>query len=287
MPAEINLPDTMNLKTLLFFVFIGISLMLAFAAISIPKSPLLDVVKLILLMIAMLFDVLAFASRFYMYLMVPMLEQKTNNVVLSNADPYWFSTSMDSVITKQGDNFIATVYISVPLYKSATEMGDEDKINFSMQVSRLVGLSKDPTRYTTEMFVMNKDSYIQTLRDKISEVETRESEIMQKTDKGIELERVRGELSMWRNILDKSTSTQSFELGTYVTVSATGTKEFEAVSMAQQRAREMISGIGAIFGVSPIIVTGQDILKYIEPEYLIPFSTVSEQLSRKIEESVI
>ncbi|MCL4381251.1 MAG: hypothetical protein M1331_01315 [Candidatus Marsarchaeota archaeon] len=277
----------MNLKTLLFFVFIAISAMLVLAAVSIPKSLGLDIVKLVLLIIAMLFDVLAFASRFYMYLMIPMLEQRTNSVVLSNADAYWFSTSMDSIIAKQGDDFIATVYISIPLYRSATEMSEEDKINFSMQVSRLVGLSKDPARYTTEMFVMNKDAYIQTLRDRISDVETRESEIMQKTDKGLSLERVRGELSMWRNILDKTTNTQSFELGSYVTVSARGAKEFEAVSTAQQRAREMISGIGAIFGVSPIIVTGQDILKYVEPEYLIPFSTVSEQLSRKIEESVI
>ncbi len=277
----------MNLKTLLFFGFIFISAIFLLAAISIPQSIGLDIVKLILLIIAMVFDVLAFASRFYLYLIVPIMQQRTNNIVLSNADAYWFSTSMDSIITKQGDDFIATVYISIPLYKSASEMSDEEKINFSMQVSRLVGLSKDPTRYTTEMFVMNKDNYIQTLRDKISEVETKESEIMQKAEKGIGLERVRGELSMWRNILDKATKTQSFELSSYVTVSALGGKEFEAVSNAQQKAREMISGIGAIFGVSPIVITGQDILKYVEPEYLIPFSTVSEEISRKIEESVI
>ncbi len=277
----------MNLKTLIFFGFIAISLVLLLAAIAIPKNLGFDFLKLLLLLIAMLFDVLAFSSRFYTYLLVPILQQRKNKIVLSNEDPYWFSTSMDAIIKKKGDDFISTVYISIPLYKSATEMSDEEKIDFSMQVSRLVGLSKEPVRYTAEMFVMNKDSYIQTLRDKISTIETQESEVLQKNQQGIKLERIKGQLSMWRNILDKVIKTQSFELGTYVTVSAIGTKEFEAVSLAQQRAREMISGIGAIFGVSPILVTGKDILKYIEPEYLIPFSTVTEELSKKIEESVI
>jgi hypothetical protein len=65
-------------------------------------------------------------------------------------------------------------------------------------------------------------------------------------------------------------------------VSARGGKEFEAVSIAQQRARELMSGVGAIFGVTPAVVTGPDLLKLIEPEYLIPFSTVSETINRNV-----
>lgn len=277
----------MQLKTLIFFGFLLTSLLFLVIAALIPKSIGFDILKIFLLLLAMLFDILAFSSRFYTYLLVPILQQRKNNIVLSNEDPYWFSTSTDAIIRKKGEDFIATVYISLPLYKSATEMSDEEKIEFSMQVSRLVGLSKDPVRYTSEMFVMNKDNYIQTLRDKISTIETQESDVLQKSDQGIEVERIKGQLSMWRNILDKVVKTQSYELGTYVTTSAAGTKEFEAVSLAQERARELISGIGAIFGISPTIITGKDILKYVEPEYLIPFSTVSEELSKKIEESVI
>ncbi len=277
----------MQLKTLIFFGFLMMSLLFLVIAALIPKSIGFDILKILLLLIAMFFDILAFSSRFYTYLLVPILQQRKKNIVLSNEDPYWFSTSMDAVIRKKGEDFVATVYISVPLYKSATEMSDEEKIEFSMQVSRLVGLSKEPVRYTSEMFVMNKDNYIQTLRDKISTIETQESDILQKSKQGIEVERIKGQLSMWRNILDKVVKTQSYELGTYVTISASGTKEFEAVSLAQERARELISGIGAIFGISPTTITGKDILKYIEPEYLIPFSTVSEELSKKIEESVI
>lgn len=277
----------MQLKTLIFFGFLfGSILFLVFAAL-LPSGIIFNIIKILFLIIAMFFDILAFSSRFYTYLIVPIIQQRKNNIILSNEDPYWFSTSMDAVIRKKADDFIATVYISIPLYKSATEMSDEEKIEFSMQVSRLIGLSKEPVRYTAEMFVMNKDSYIQSLRDKISEIETEQSDIMQKTSEPRKIERIKGKLSMWNNILDKVIKTQSYELGSYVTISALGTKEFEAVSLAQERARELISGIGSIFGISPTIIIGKDILKYIEPEYLIPFSTVNAELSKKIEESII
>jgi len=278
----------MQLKTLIFFGFLFASVLFLVLAALLPSGIIFDIIKILFLIIAMFFDILAFSSRFYTYLLVPIIKQRKNNIILSNEDPYWFSTSMDAVIRKKVDDFIATVYISIPLYKSATEMSDEEKIEFSMQVSRLIGLSKDPVRYTAEMFVMNKDSYIQSLRDKISEIETEESDIMQqKTTDLRKIERTKGKLSMWNNILDKVVKTQSYELGSYVTISALGTKEFEAVSLAQERARELISGIGAIFGISPTIIIGKDILKYIEPEYLIPFSTVNAELSKKIEESII
>lgn len=278
----------MQLKTLIFFGFLFGSVLFLVLAALLPSGLIFDIIKILFLIIAMFLDILAFSSRFYTYLLVPIIQQRKRNIILSNEDPYWFSTSMDAVIRKKSDDFVATVYISIPLYKSATEMSDEEKIEFSMQVSRLIGLSKDPVRYTAEMFVMNKDAYIQSLRDRISEVETEESDIMQKTPvEPSKIARIKGKLSMWNNILDKVVRTQSYELGSYVTVSALGTKEFEAVSLAQERARELISGIGAIFGISPIIITGKDILKYIEPEYLIPFSTVNEELSKKIEESII
>jgi hypothetical protein len=265
---------------------LGVSVVLLAFAAALPSGGLLDILKLILLVLALLFDILAFASRFYTYLMVPALQQRSKDIILSNDEAYTISPSADSTIHKEGSEFVATVYVSIPLYRSATEMSDEEKLDFTRQVSKLVGVSGDPVRFTSELYVMNKDAYIQTLKDTINSLENDVVALTSKKSQPKELDRAKGKLAMWHNMLDNIEKVQSLELVTYAAVSAKGTKEFEAVSIAQQRARDIMSGIGSIFGVTPSIVTGQELLKFIEPEYLIPFSTISEQLSRNIQQVI-
>ena len=154
-------------------------------------------------------------------------------------------------------------------------------------MSRLVGISEDPIRYTTELYLMNKDSYIQELKDAINEQELEEARLVQSKSDPEKLEIVRGKLSMWRNVMQSSTSASSLELISYASISASGSKEYEASSLAQQKAREVISGIGSTLGITPVVVTGKEILKFVEPEFLIPFSTVSEQMEKKVEEQVV
>ena len=279
--------DSVDSKIFVFICLLGVSFVFLAIALSLPNGALMYAVKFILLLIAVVVDMMAFASRRYSYLMVPMLRQHTRNVVLSSEDPYRLSSSTDSIIRQNGDTYTATVYISIPLYSSSTEMNDAEKIEFTRQVSRLVGISKEPARFTAGLYVMNKDSYIQQLRDTINNVESEESKLSQTSAPQDDIERVRGKLSMWRKMLDHVSSTTSLELASFASVSAVGSKEFEAATIAQQKARELMAGIGATFGVSPSIVTGTDLLKFIEPEFLIPYSTVSEQISRGIQAQVI
>ncbi|MDE1868392.1 MAG: hypothetical protein KGH60_00265 [Candidatus Micrarchaeota archaeon] len=277
----------MEKKIFIFLGLLGMSFILLAITVALPSGAGFDALKLLVLLVAVLADVLAFASRYYAYLMIPMFRQKKRFIILNDQTPYWLSSSADSVLQKEGEDFIATVYINVPLYRSATEMSDEEKINFTQQVSRLVGLSRDPARFTSELYVMNKDSYIQKLRDTINQVENEEAKATQGGASQSEIERVRGKLAMWRKMLDNVSKATSLELASFAAVSARGSKEFEAVTLAQQKARELMSGIGTTFGVTPSIVVGDEILKFIEPEYLIPFSTVSEQISKNVQEQVI
>ena len=70
-------------------------------------------------------------------------------------------------------------------------------------------------------------------------------------------------------------------------LSAKGLNEFETISVAQQKAREFISGIGTIFGVPPTMITGSEILRFIEPEFQLPYSTIAESITKGIEAEVI
>ena len=273
------------------FIFIGLlaaSFVFLAIAITLPGSgALVYLLKLVFLVVAVLLDATAFLSRHYSYILIPLLRQRTRNVVLSTAEPYRLSSSSDSILRQTGDTYSATVYINIPLYRSSTEMSDAEKIDFTRQVSRLVGISKEPARFTAGLYVMNKDIYIQQLRDTISNVESEESNLTARSAPPADIERVRGKLSMWRKMLEHVSSAASLELSSFASVSATGSKEFEAATIAQQKARELMAGIGTTLGVSPSIVAGPDLLKFVEPEYLIPYSTVSEQISRGIQAQVI
>lgn len=272
------------------FAFLGImavGILLLVFDISMPNTILSPPLKIVILIFAIFFDLLALSSRFYSYLIIPIMKQRKRNVVISKEEAYFLASSGDAILHKEGENYIATIYIKIPLYRSATEMTAEEKLDFTHQNSRLIALSKDPIRFTTELLVMNKDSYIQTLRDMISAAQDEENRLVQNNAPASDIERARGKAGMWSNMLDITSKSLSLEMSTYATVSGVGVQEFEAVGQAGQRARELMSGVASIFGVTPSIITGDGLLRFVEPEYLIPYSTISEQINKGMRAQVL
>jgi hypothetical protein len=278
----------METKVIIFIGFMALAFIFLAAAVSIPNSNIaLGLVKIIILIIGIIFDILAFSSRYYTYLIVPMFTQRTRHIILSNERAYWLSQTGDAVLTKDGEDYIATMYIGIPLYVSSTEMGDDEKLNFARQVGRLASVTKDPARITTELYIMNKDSYIQRLRDMINSVENQEAKLTEENASSGEISKVHGALAMWKKMLENISKVTSLELMSFVSISARGQKEYEAVNIAHQKSMELMSGIGATMGVLPNLVVGNDILKLIEPEFMVPYSTISEQITKNLQEQVI
>ncbi len=273
---------------MLFGIEYAISLLFLVAAIMVPLSIGGYLVKIILFFIAMVFDVLAFTSRHYAYLFVPFIKGRGKRVILSNDDAYYLSASADSILKKVGEKFIATVYIMLPVYTSSTEMTDDQKLEFTQKVSRMVGITRDPARFTTEVLIMNKDDYLRELKDAISQADNEVAQLnLNKNPDKKRMEHYKGKSVMLRNLLNDMGKVTSYEEISYVTVSAYGYKEYEAVANAQQKARELISGISSVFGVPVSIITGNELLKFVEPEYLIPYVTVTTQMNSDLESKVI
>jgi hypothetical protein len=279
----------MNAKFVLLMIFIGISIVFIAIAAAIPTEVffpwniLSALLKLLFLVIGLGFDVLAFSSRYYTYLLSPIISQRKRHIILNDQPPYWLASTGDAILSKPGNDFIATTFINIPFYVSASEMSDDDKARFSDQVSRLIGLSFDPVKFTTQLRVMDKDSYIKKIKEAISLAENEESQLVQSNGPQPQIDRARGKLAMWKKMLDHISSKPSSELITYAAISATGSKEYEALTIVQQKTRDLMNGIGSILGVSPNVVVGEEILKFVEPEHMIPLSTISEQISKKIE----
>jgi hypothetical protein len=129
----------MNPKLLLLIGFLALAMAFLGIGILLPQGIIFAVPKIILLILAVVCVIAAFASRYYTYLIIALIRQRKRNIILSDQSPYWISSTGESILRKAGDDFIATVYINIPLYVSASEMTDEEKLRFTGQVSRLVG----------------------------------------------------------------------------------------------------------------------------------------------------
>jgi hypothetical protein len=276
----------MNPKIFILIGFLAIAAVLLVAAAYIPNGVVLDLLKLLLLALAMAFTVAAFASRYYSYLLIPMLQQRRRHIVLSDQPPYWLASTGDAIVVKKDNDFIATTYINIPIYVSGSEMSNEERQRFSYQISNLISVSKEPARFSTELRIMDKGEYLKLIKEAIGNAEN-ELSALEKSEDVLAKDRARGKLSMWKKVLDHISSKSSMELVTFVTVSAIASKEYEAIMIAQQKARELMNGIGTILGVTPNVSVGGEVLKLVEPEYLIPLSTISQEIEMKIEHGVV
>lgn len=272
----------MDQKMFLFMVLVILSFSFIIAAALLPFQIVSYPIKLILCLIGIFFDVLAFSSRYYTFLLMPIFKQRKKNIILDAQEPYWMSGNGDAIIKKVGDEFIATSLVLIPLYRSSTEMSMEEKLDFGKQMGRLVSISMLPVRFSTQLHVLDKDDYIQTIKDNINLNESILQAQIEKNANQTATDNLKGKIAMWRGMLDHFTKVQSLELVLYASVSATGSKEYEATSIVGQRARDLMSGIGTTLGITPSMITGNQMLKFIEPDHLIPFANVQKQINANL-----
>ena len=230
----------------------------------------------------MVFIVIGFSCRYYSYLIGPMIKQRRRHIVLSDQTPYWLASTGDCIVSKRGEDFVATAYINIPMYVSATEMTDEERERFSNQISRLVSVNKEPVRFSSVLRVMDKDDYLKKIKELDRQrgergehggAEERPGAHREGEGQALHVEEDPGPHRL--EVVDGARHLRG-GLGD-------GSKEYEAITIAQQKAKELMNGIGTILGVTPNIIVGSEILKLVEPEYLIPLSTISEEITKKIE----
>ncbi len=263
----------------IFAVLIGASVVIMVVTNALPIP---SFIKLFVLIIALLLDLLATSTRFYTYLLAPVSKMKGGRIVLNNDEAFVMSPSGNGITIRERNNVYATVFVHIPIYKSATEMTDQEKVDFARVFSRIVTLSRNPFKISSEMYIINKDEYINNVRSKLNEAEDNYQKLLSsKSSPPNLLERAKGQITMWHNLLESIGKAQSHALINYVAVTASGGNEEEALSLATQQAEELSAGIGAVLGATASIITGEEIYLITQPEYTIPFSTVTEQMRQK------
>jgi hypothetical protein len=265
----------------LFAITIIISFLFILLIYLLPPFP---AIKALFAVLALLIDIIAFSTKYYSYLLIPLIKMKNRTIVINSDAPFTLSPSGNTIIVRYGGMVYASAFIKIPIYKSATEMTPEERIDFSKAFSRVLTLSKSFVRFTTMLYVINKDEYLSEIRDKLNVAEERYNELNSQ-QQGVdqkELERAKGEVTMWRNLYENINKVRSNALGNFVMVTAPGGTEEEATTIALQQADELAAGISAVLGVSAYVMPSNEFMHLIEPEELIPFATITEQMHEKI-----
>lgn len=274
-------------RLLLFVLFLAASLALILVAAAINFWP----VGVFLGLAAIALDVLAMSTRYYTYLFEPIYRMKNRVAVIDQDEPYSMSPSSNAIIKREGEFIYATAFVKIPIYSSATEMEDQEKLDFASTFGRMLSIIKEPFRLSTQLYVLSKDEYVEKIRAKLNEAQDRYNQMLSKertagnptSKKNVspQSERVRGEVTMWRNMLDSVNRAKSHSLISYAAITAVGGTEEEATNLAVLKGEELATGISTTLGISASVATGKEILYFIEPDFMIPVANLSEQISQK------
>jgi hypothetical protein len=269
----------------LFVVLMLVSIIFLILTFIIVNQPAVDTV---LGFLVLFFDLLAFATKFYTPFFVPFLQMKNRTVTMDSEEPFVMAPSGNAIVIRKEGDVYASTFIKIPTYRSATEMSPEEKIDFSKLFARALTLSKKPVRFGSQLYVINKDTYISHIVNKLNEAEERYQNMsVSKNVSKAESERVRGEVTMWHNLFESVNKVKSQALEAFAMTTAYGGNEEEAINLALQQAVELAVGVSSLFGVTATLLEGEELLKFIEPDYMIPLVTVSEQIrQRTISEGV-
>lgn len=237
----------------------------------------------ILAMLALLAALVAFLTKNYIYLFNSVLKKKGSNLVVFGGEAFTMAQSGTSIVRREGENVYASAFIKIPIYRSATDMTKEEKTELSKLFGRILTLGKVPVKLSAEMYTVNKDEYIKKLRGVLNQAEERYRNLQSQGGESqrAALERARGEVTMWRNLMNSVSTSHSQALMLTAMVSAIGGNDEEASNIAYQRAEELAGGISATLGINAYVAKGSEILTIIEPEYMIPVETVSERIRQK------
>ncbi len=272
-------------STFVLGILVGLSFLLIFGATFLPVS---NLIKALVTVVGLGVDVLAFTSRFYLYIMGPFLNRKHGVITIYNDVPFTIAPSGNAILRKEGSTIHASTFVKIPVYNSSTEMSDDERIEFTKKFSKLLATSKTPVRFCSQLYTIDRGQYMNRIKDKLSDADNEYLRVTNdKTARQQEVERAKGSLTMWHNLLDNITKVQSNSLLSFAMVSASGGTEEEAINFAMQYAEEVSSSVNAIFGVSSHLITGQEMLIMLEPDSIIPSSTIAEQIRQNTLSEVV
>ncbi|NYZ78990.1 hypothetical protein H0N99_02480 [Candidatus Micrarchaeota archaeon] len=224
-----------------------------------------------LLILAPLFSVAGLLLFKYGYWMLPFLTRRVR-VIDVIEEPYEFSTSQDAVIKKIGNAYYASMFIHVKVYESTTEKSEDQKAAFMDLWERAISGLKFVTKFCISSYAKDLTKYRSIIENKKADAQLRLANERGKPEPNeATLSKLEREISMWDNMLSKiATGNNAIMQITYIMTCGQGPTPEMALAAAKNQANEIKSTISTTLNADVAVLTGDDMKRCFEWEYMLP-----------------
>jgi len=225
--------------------------------------------------IPMLIAVLAAPASFVIYKwgywLIPYFTQGQRTIQSDDA-VVEIPHSEDVVVKKEGDWYYATAYAVVKIFKSVTNMSDEEKFGFMELWERAVSGLKPVTKYAVLVYMKDLSKYKESIEMRKAKVQmeiAKENEKPNPDKRRLEL--LTREIAMWDGILSRlDVGDKPTAILTYIQTTAKGATKDAAMAAVRQRLNEIRSAVGTALNVEIAPLSGEDMKRCFDSEYMVP-----------------
>jgi len=231
----------------------------------------LGIVTAPMLMIAIICAASSFILYKWGYWLVPYFT-KGQKTITSEEAIVDISQSEDVIVKREGGSFFATMFVAVKMFRSVTNMSDDEKIGFMDLWERAVSAMKSVVKYGVLLYVKDLGKYRESIEGRKSKAQM---EIAREQDKPnpdkAKMDKLEREISMWDgmsarlDVGDKPTA-----ILTYIQLSAKGSTKDGAIAAVRQSVNEVRTTIGTTLNVEVAPLTGEDMKRCFDWEFALP-----------------
>ncbi len=196
-------------------------------AILVPGAPLVAPLGVFFLLITYLI-------YRWSHIYVPMFMGKR---VIRTKDAFSFSPAHDAVVRKEGEDYIATIYLALDVYETMTAKSENQIYDYAGYFERVLSSFNDPIKISTILYESDMSRYLDELHQLKGDVEMKIANAKSEREREV-LER---EKIMWEKRIESLYKYPKKPLSVYyvVSVSAKGYSVDSAVAAARNRASEV------------------------------------------------
>jgi hypothetical protein len=207
----------------------------------------------------------------YGYWIVPFITKKVRVIEVIDEPPE-IAPGQDALIKKIGGKYYASQFLLVKIYESVTEKSEEDKEVFMDLWERAASGLKFVTKFTVSSIIKDLTKYKESIDARKAAAQLNlASERDKPTPDQILIEKYEREITMWDNMVSKlSIGDKPISNFAYIMTTGSGSTPEMALVVAKAQANDIRSTISTTLGVEVTLLTGDDMKKCFDWEYIIP-----------------
>jgi hypothetical protein len=208
----------------------------------------------------------------YGYLLSPWLTSSLG--IAAQSGPIKLPPSQDVLIMRRGNSYLASVFLGIRLYDSSTDKDVQKRALLMEYFERAVSSVSYPVKICLLVSPLDTSKVEDELKSKRSSAELHHARALSSGKSHLaDAARYKRQIASLDSILAKLSSGQKpMDLSAYVTATACGANEQEAVSLAKARAGEIKASFSTALNAELSMLSGEELVRCVQLESAIPSS---------------